>query len=267
MKSKLILFVRLFVVMSCLLTTFGVTTDIPGKQNKSIVAGLLLEFKGTMIADFLSSGGMAFAECSTCESGSLHAATSNSCYNIGCSSGYTCITDCSTTSACYYCKANTSTSTSTTTTSTTTSTSTSASTTTVATTTATTTTATTSTTIPATSMSSYCYTPPFVSTAVPPLIMLVMSKSHKLFFNAYDDVVDLDGDGIPDVTYKDTIQYTGYFDSNKCYNYVSANNRFEPSGAATGTNSHYCSGNWSGNFLNWSTMARIDILRAVLYGG
>ena len=97
--------------------------------------------------------------------------------------------------------------------------------------------------------------------------MLVMSKDHKLFFKAYDDVVDLDGDGVPDVTYKDSITYFGYFDSNKCYSYVSANHRFEPQALASGANGHYCSSQWSGNFLNWATMARIDILRAVLYGG
>lgn len=97
--------------------------------------------------------------------------------------------------------------------------------------------------------------------------MLVMSKDHKLFFKAYDDVVDLDGDGVPDVTYKDTITYFGYFDSGKCYSYISGHNRFEPQALASGANGHYCSGQWSGNFLNWSTMARIDILRAVLYGG
>ena len=33
---------------------------------------------------------------------------------------------------------------------------------------------------------------------------------------------------------------------------------------------HYCAsgtGQWSGNFLNWSTMSRIDVLRKVFYGG
>jgi len=97
--------------------------------------------------------------------------------------------------------------------------------------------------------------------------MLVMSKDHKLFLKAYDDVVDLIGNGVPTVTYTDSINYYGYFDSNKCYSYVSGNNRFEAQVLASGANNHYCSGYWSGNFLNWATMARIDVMRAVLYGG
>ena len=44
-----------------------------------------------------------------------------------------------------------------------------------------------------------------------------------------------------------------------------------PVGNATGTNRHYCDGTlgdaWSGNFLNWATMTRIDIVRKILYGG
>src|SRR5208283_2778156 len=120
---------------------------------------------------------------------------------------------------------------------------------------------------PSSLMSTYCYTPPFVTTSIPPLVMLVMSKDHKLFLKAYDDVVDLIGNGVPTVTYTDSINYYGYFDSNKCYSYVSGNNRFEAQVLASGANNHYCTGYWSGNFLNWATMARIDIVRAVLYGG
>ncbi len=125
-----------------------------------------------------------------------------------------------------------------------------------------------------TPMSNYCSTPPFLNTNIPPLVMLVVSKDHKMYFKAYDDVVNLDGTTldsngmlVPNVTYTDTINYYGYFDSNKCYNYSSSNNRYEPSALATGANNHYCSGNWSGNFLNWATMARIDVFRKVLYGG
>ncbi len=111
----------------------------------------------------------------------------------------------------------------------------------------------------------YTAYPPFITTGAPPLTMFVMSKDHKLFYKAYNDIVDLDEDGLIDATYKDTINYYGYFDSNKCYSYSS--NRFIPQGLATGLERHYCTGQWSGNFLNWVTMARIDILRKVLYGG
>jgi type IV pilus assembly protein PilY1 len=116
-------------------------------------------------------------------------------------------------------------------------------------------------------LSDYTSYPPFLNQSVPPIVMLAMSKDHRIFIKAYNDVVDLDGDGVLDTTYKDSIDYAGYFDPNKCYTYVTANSRFEPQSAATGTNNHYCSGKWSGNLMNWAVMARIDVMRQVLYGG
>lgn len=116
-------------------------------------------------------------------------------------------------------------------------------------------------------LSDYSSLPPFIAPTVPPAVMLVMSKDHKLFYKGYNDLIDLDGDGAVDTTYKDTINYYGYFDPNKCYTYSSANGRFEPSAWATGTNSHFCTSAWSGNLLNWATMSRMDIIRKVLYGG
>jgi type IV pilus assembly protein PilY1 len=114
-------------------------------------------------------------------------------------------------------------------------------------------------------MNDYCVQPPFISQNPAPLVMLVTSKDDKLFYKAYNDLVDLDGDGTIDNTYKDTIDYYGYFNPNVCYDYSSG--KFQPSAAASGTNNHYCSGRWSGNFLNWATMARVDVIRKVLYGG
>ncbi|MDD5008668.1 MAG: PilC/PilY family type IV pilus protein [Syntrophorhabdaceae bacterium] len=114
-------------------------------------------------------------------------------------------------------------------------------------------------------MTDYCVYPPFVTRAVPPLVMLVVSKDDKLFYKGYNDMVDLDGDGTIDSTYNDAIDYYGYFNPNLCYTYSSS--RFNPAGVASGAHNHYCSGQWSGNFLNWSTMTRIDIIRKVLYGG
>ncbi|MGH7230705.1 MAG: hypothetical protein ACREJU_05015, partial [Nitrospiraceae bacterium] len=114
-------------------------------------------------------------------------------------------------------------------------------------------------------LADYTAYPPFINQSVPPLITIVMSKDHRLFYKAYNDIMDLDNDGSIDTTYKDSIHYYGYFDSNKCYAYQ--NNRFEPTTVATGANLHFCSNTWSGNFLNWGTMARIDVIRKVLYGG
>lgn len=98
-----------------------------------------------------------------------------------------------------------------------------------------------------------------------PRVMLVMSRDHELYKKAYTDYSDLDGDGTLDTTYKDTIQYYGYFDSRRCYIYTGG--RYEPATASTGVNGHHCSGAWSGNFMNWATMTRMDIARKVLYGG
>lgn len=187
--------------------------------------------------------------------------------------------------------------------------------------------------------------------SVAPLVMIAASKDHQLFFKAYNDYADLDGDNVADTTYKPTIIYYGYFDSYKCYDYDSVNKVFEPkavggqdysmegtvtsfnsgqmvlnitfldgtsglgpfnnwtitnlstgaTGKSTTSNSlasggnktftttatdwisvgaqvrvsvsvgSYCTGAndayWSGNFLNWISMSRIDTINKVLFGG
>jgi len=107
-------------------------------------------------------------------------------------------------------------------------------------------------------------TPLFVSQSVPPLNMLVMGRDHKLYYEAYNDASDLDGDGVIDVGYKPAIDYYGYFDSNRCYSYSTSDRRFNPEGQANGKK---CSGQWSGDYLNYLTTSRMDALRKVLYGG
>ncbi|MFP8967926.1 pilus assembly protein [Pokkaliibacter sp. CJK22405] len=105
---------------------------------------------------------------------------------------------------------------------------------------------------------------PFVSsTSAKPKMMLLMSKDHELFKKAYSDYSDLNGDGKLDTTYDNTIEYDGYFNNTLCYQYGS-NNVFSATGQAS---NHLCSGQWSGNFLNWATMTRMDLVRKVLYGG
>lgn len=182
---------------------------------------------------------------------------------------------------------------------------------------------------------------------VTPLVMLNASNDHQLFFKAFSDYSDIDGDGEPDTTYKHSINYYGYFDSYKCYAYNPTwvgpdqggrkyAGRFEP---VSFTPSKYCNlktdikaadvnkckdtlaeergngldagtrednyrkcllgsdeNNWqgsssdpfahdyifkvnyksgdewkgmkfSGNFLNWVTMSRIDAVRKIFFGG
>jgi len=105
-------------------------------------------------------------------------------------------------------------------------------------------------------------TPLFLTTSVPPILMLTMGRDHKLYYEAYNDASDLDGDGALDIRYTPSIDYFGYFDSYKCYNYSS--NKFTP---ASTTTDKTCSGNWSGDILNYLTTSRMDALRKVLYGG
>ncbi len=106
--------------------------------------------------------------------------------------------------------------------------------------------------------------PPFVAAGVPPLLMLVMGRNHKLYYEAYNDASDLNNDGNLDVGYNPDIDYYGYFDSYKYYQYSS--DRFEPVGETvdkTVPGGDY----WSGDFLNYLSMTRMDCLRKVLYGG
>ncbi len=111
-----------------------------------------------------------------------------------------------------------------------------------------------------------------------PIVMLTMTNDHQLFYKAYtdfDDIIKADGtvgtDGTIETTYTDVFNYYGYFDSKKCYAYSVLSGRFNPVADAAGTNDHNCSGvaaaRWNGNFLNWLTMSRMDIVRKVLHGG
>ena len=105
--------------------------------------------------------------------------------------------------------------------------------------------------------------PIFLNESVAPLNMLVVGRDHKLYYEAYNDASDLNGDGVLDVGFRPSITYYGYFDSQTCYTY--STDRYLPAGGA-GTN-NTCTGLWSGNWLNYMTTARIDALRKVLYGG
>lgn len=121
-------------------------------------------------------------------------------------------------------------------------------------------------------MSDYTAGPVTTVESVTPEVMLAMSRDHQYFFKAYNDYSDVDSDGVVETTYDDTFGYYGYFHSELCYRYDDADARFEPVSTTDGTaNKHYCTGSsadaWSGNFLNWASMARMDIVRKILYGG
>ena len=116
----------------------------------------------------------------------------------------------------------------------------------------------------------------------PGLVMLTMGRDLPLFKAAYSDVSDLDGDGVLDLFFKPAFKYEGYFASDRCYDYIAASGIFRPirigdlvipNAADTSKNYYRCTGTptatgkWSGNFLNWVAMSRMDVLRKVLYGG
>lgn len=112
--------------------------------------------------------------------------------------------------------------------------------------------------------------PPASQANVKPQSMIVMSNDHQLFYKAYTDFSDLDGDGDIDSTYKDSIEYYGYFDSEGCYEYESSLSGGAFKRKKDTDDDFECDDDddhWSGNFLNWATMTRMDILRKVLYGG
>ncbi|MDR1038681.1 MAG: hypothetical protein LBR80_00650 [Deltaproteobacteria bacterium] len=138
---------------------------------------------------------------------------------------------------------------------------------------------------------------PFMSLArATPQVLLVISKDHKMFTQAYNNLTDLNGDGKIDSGFNPSITYYGYFDSGSCYKHQ--NWRFERAGftdmnhpealkptrpaslkdrmdiAVPRTAHGVCPGSndngtglWHGNWLNWFVTSQMDAIRRVLYGG
>lgn len=114
-------------------------------------------------------------------------------------------------------------------------------------------------------MSNFINSPIVSADSATPMVMIASSNDHQLFFKAYSDFSDLDHDGTQDTTYKHDFDYYGYFDSYKCYDYSSG--EFAPQATTTDKYCNTVSGSWSGNYLNWATMTRIDTVRKILFGG
>ncbi|MEO0216421.1 MAG: PilC/PilY family type IV pilus protein [candidate division WOR-3 bacterium] len=100
-------------------------------------------------------------------------------------------------------------------------------------------------------MAPYCCAPPFVTTVVPPNIMILMDNSGSMADASYQIHTPEIWMGTPN----DTIKWYGYFYPDS--NYSFASNRFysDPNGK------------WPGRLLNWACMSRGDILRRALVGG
>src|SRR5690606_2278625 len=68
--------------------------------------------------------------------------------------------------------------------------------------------------------------------------------------------------------YSENSEYIGYFNPNKCYAYnYDANESQRHFYPVSDAANHRCSGQWSGNFLNWATTQTIDPFRKALTGG
>ncbi|MEO5339300.1 MAG: PilC/PilY family type IV pilus protein [Magnetococcus sp. MYC-9] len=115
----------------------------------------------------------------------------------------------------------------------------------------------------------YAALPPTLPAMVDPNVMLNLSIETPMQGAAYNDQPDgagcagrINDGGTVGICYSHATTYIGYFDPDKCYTYT--NSRFEPASVA---NNHQCSGQWSGNFLNWASMTAIDEFRWALTGG
>ncbi len=116
--------------------------------------------------------------------------------------------------------------------------------------------------------SDYSALPPFMATAIPPNVLIVLDNSGSMCSGAYL--------GSYDPSQFSSGKYYGYFDSTKYYQYTS-NGRWEPISGYTTSDPIPSSGPEgaastsypiaSGDFLNWATMRRVDIAKKLLIGG
>ena len=121
-------------------------------------------------------------------------------------------------------------------------------------------------------MQNYCITPPYVKVNVAPNIMILMDNSTDMYNHAYSDAYT------PNAT-KDN--YIGYYLPQSCYSYDNGHSKFaelpKTGSTAGNTPNSYTSYTYAdqcpstapfrGNFLNWATMSKYDVLQKVLLGG
>lgn len=95
-------------------------------------------------------------------------------------------------------------------------------------------------------MAPYCCAPPFVTTVVPPNILISLDNSGSMFGRAYSSA---------DLYMTDTTTWYGYFKPDSMYRWNSNHFESDPTGS------------WPGNILNWAVMSRADVAKKVLTGG
>ncbi|NOZ69522.1 MAG: hypothetical protein GXP46_09855, partial [Deferribacteres bacterium] len=136
------------------------------------------------------------------------------------------------------------------------------------------------------SMTNYTAFPPIGGILLKPNILLNLDTSYSMFYFAYDfnfnQAVDSAGGGMskcsdvpvstgfnpdgPDAIpgTADDIKYYGYFDPDRYYTYTGS--EFVESSGDKSTRGKAVN-EWDGNFLNWLTMRRVDIVKKALIGG
>ncbi len=128
-------------------------------------------------------------------------------------------------------------------------------------------------------MADYIAYPPFLTSKVPPNILLILDNSGSMNEFAYHEVrgrrcySTLAWTG-----YEPGREYYGLFNPNKCYRYDNTHHYFYVDGDTVddpttpdiherSTGSDPAVRKFSGNWLNWWTMRRIDVAKKVLTGG
>jgi len=127
-------------------------------------------------------------------------------------------------------------------------------------------------------MTDYCQIPPYVIQNIPPNVLILMDISGSMLNLAYRDGYQTPTNSADDrsCTSSDPCMrynwsgrlashtYYGYFDPGKYYEY--SNGVFTATDNVTATSTK-AANEWTGDFLNWLTMRRIDVMRKVLTGG
>jgi len=120
---------------------------------------------------------------------------------------------------------------------------------------------------------SIAQSPLFLTTSVDPNVLFNMSVETPMGGAAYNDQPNtttgctgrINDGGTVGICYFPAQKYLGYYDPNKCYGYSSSNGFFKPVSAANAD--HSCSGQFSGNFMNWASMTAMDMFVWTMTGG
>ena len=116
----------------------------------------------------------------------------------------------------------------------------------------------------------YTAFPPFGGRMIKPNVLINLDTSQSQYYFAYDwnyNARTVSGGKSavpPSVGFDPNKTYYGYFRTDKWYKYDSTIGEFVPVGDKSASRP---ADSWDGNFLNWLTMRRVDVIKKVLIGG